>query len=249
MGSMGAESIVQTVVGGVGVAGSVYGAVSQADAMNDMMQQGRGTMALQEGISQYFLGGGKASGLDVPGFRDQFSEIDYALQEQQRRIGAQARSAQQMISENIPPGGAKLRALAELSMKTQDEKGKAVRESQSRKRDLDVNLTNQYTQQAMQQKYGPSQDARLWSTQKDYEGMVNNFGAMSKVAGDITQQALGSGQVQHPMVGYDPYKEATKPMAYQYDLDVMAPKKETDVERYKRKGITSGLDFGTGGFK
>jgi len=227
MGGFGAEQIVQTVIGVGGTAASIYGAHSQATELNKMVGQGRETVAMQEGLAQYFIGGGRASKLDIPGFRDQFSEIDYALQEQQRRIDAQGRSAQQMIAENIPPGGAKLRALADLAIKTQDEKGRAVRESQSRKRDLDVQLTNQYTQQAMGFKGGPSQDARLWATQKDYDNTLRNYQALSGSLGQLTTEAFRAGEEKKPPIGYEPFKtEATKPMAYQYDLDVLEPKKD-----------------------
>jgi len=216
MGSgFGAEQIVQTVVGVAGTAASVYGASSQAKALNQMMEQGQGTVAMQQGITEYFLGGGKASQLDVPGFQDQFGEIDFALQEQNRLIDSQSKSAQQMIAENIPPGGAKLRALADLAIKTQDAKGKATRESQTAKRDLDVKLTNQYTQQAMGAKYGASQDARMWATQKDYANMTKNYGAIASTLGDLTTAAFRAGDKEQPMYGYsDPNTAADTPMPY-----------------------------------
>ena len=208
MGGFGAEQIVQTVVGVGGTAASIYGAQSQAKALNQMVGQGRGTMAMQEGLAQYFLGGGKASQLDIPGFQDQFGEIDYALQEQNRLIDSQSRSAQDMIAQNIPPGGAKLRALADLAIKTQDAKGKATRESQSRKRDLDVQLTNQYTQAAMNRNFGPSQDARMWATQKDYENMTRNYGAISGALGNLTTEAFAASRRR------DPNAAAQTPMPY-----------------------------------
>lgn len=214
MGGFGAEQIVQTIIGVGGTAASIYGATSQAKSMNQMIGQGRGTVALQEGLAKYFLGGGKASRLDIPGFQDQFGEIDFALQEQERLIDDQSKDAQQMIADNIPPGGAKLRALANLAIKTQDAKGKAVRESQSRKRDLDVQLTNQYTQAAMGAKYGPSQDARLWTTQRDYENMVRNYGAISGTLGQMTTEAFRSGG-EEPRISYDPYTAGGTPMPYQ----------------------------------
>ena len=179
-------TIMNSVVGLTGIGMSTYAAGRQARYMNQLVGMDKEQTAIVQGLDQYFLGGGRASRLATPGFREQFAEVDYSLQEQQRRIDAEAKRTQQQIADTMQPGGAKLRALADLAIKAQDAKSQAVRESQSKKRDLDVQLTNTYLQQAMGRKYGPSYDARLRAAQQDYTNQARNIEAITKGMGALT---------------------------------------------------------------
>jgi hypothetical protein len=197
-GQVGLGQVVQTVVGVGGTVMSSYAAGQQADYMNQLMSEGAGTRARAQGIDEYFLGGGQASELDVPGFSDQFGQVDFALEQQLMQIDDAAREARQQISEGIPSGGAKLRALAELAQSAQDQKAAAIREAQATKRDLDVRLTNAYTRAAMGRNYGPSQDARLWAASRDYENRIGDINAISQSLGSLAGRAFDNQQDQQP---------------------------------------------------
>lgn len=188
MGGIEMGSVVQAVVGVGGAVASSIAAGSQADYMNQMLKQGQGQAARVAGLDEYFLGGGRASKLNVPGFREQFAEVDYALQEQLRTLDEQSEKARQQIADNIPSGGAKLRALAQLSVSTQDARGKVVREAQTKKRDMDVELTNSYLQAAMNRKPGASQDARLWASMRGYESGQADIRAIGSALGSLGEQ-------------------------------------------------------------
>jgi len=133
--------------------GSAVMAKSAADDQSEYMQQlvdqGSGNRDLREGVDRYFLGGGKASGLNIPGFSEQFGQLDFMREEQEGMVDEEVRNSRQMIEDTMPSGGAKLRALAELSIKSQDAKNKVNREYEAKKNDLDVQLTNSYMQGAM----------------------------------------------------------------------------------------------------
>ena len=179
MGGVAVGDIVNTVVGVGGTVASSIAASSQADYMNQMMQQGNVQRAQVAGLDEYFLGGGKASNLNIPGFQDQFASLDFAEQEQLRTIDEQSAKARQMIADNIPSSGAKLRALADLAMQTQDAHSKVVRETQTKKRDMDIQLTNQYLQNAMNRQVGPTQNARLEAAQRDYQNRQDDITAIA----------------------------------------------------------------------
>ena len=209
MGGVDVNNIVQAVVGIGGVVASGVAAGSQAKYMNTLLQRGEGQAAQVAGLDQYFLGGGRASKLDVPGFSDQFAEIDYNVQEQIRNIDSQAEKSRQMIADNIPSGGAKLRALADLSVQVQDARGKAVRESQTRKRELDIQLTNEYMKGAMNRQIGPSQEARLWAAQQDYSGRQADIRAIGGALGSLGEQFAQP--AQQPGIGYTAPQTVTPP--------------------------------------
>ncbi len=176
----------------VGIGTAVI-ASSQADKQEEYMQQlvdkGGANQELIEGIDRYFLGGGKASSIDIPGFSQQFGQLDYMREQQESMIDQEIRNSRQMIEDTMPGGGAKLRALAELSIKSQDAKNKINQEYEGKKNDLDVNLTNQYLQGAMGRQTGVP-----YGTQYAYgmQGLMNTQGQMSglgtslgKLAGSI----------------------------------------------------------------
>jgi len=211
MGGISAGQIVNTVVGVGGTVASSLAAKSQAEDLNRLMGRGEQQAAQVAGLDEYFLGGGRAEKLNVPGFREQFSEVDFSQQEQLRAIDQQAAKSRQMIADNIPPGGAKLRALADLAVKTQDAHSQVVREAESKKRDLDIKLTNQYLQNAMNRQVGPSQEARLWAAQQDYQNRQRDMGAIAGALGSLGEQAL-SGEQTRPAIEY---REAEVPGAGQ----------------------------------
>ena len=209
MGGVGFGQIAQAVVGVGGVVGSTIAAKSQADYMNQLMSGGSGQKARVAGIDEYFLGGGKAQALNIPGMQDQFAEVDFAVQEQLRNVDAQANKSRQMIADNIPEGGAKLRALADLAMQTQEARGKVVREAQSTKRDLDTQLTNQYLQAAMGRNVGVSSDAKMYSTLQDYGSRQKDIAALGSTFGTLAGK-LGQGEEQGSGFEYmEPTQSAT----------------------------------------
>lgn len=204
MGGIGFSEVVQAVVGVGGMVGSTVAAKSQAKTMNQLMNEGSEQRGRVAGIDEYFLGGGRASQLNIPGMQDQFAEVDFAVQEQLRNIDSQAQKSRQMISDNIPQGGAKLRALADLAMKTQEERGKVIREAQTRKRDLDTELTNQYLQQAMNRPVGMTSDAKMYSALRDYEGRQRDISALGTTLGTLAEKA---GQTQGQGIEYVPPRD------------------------------------------
>jgi hypothetical protein len=200
MGGVGFMDIAKTVIGVGGVVGSTMAASSQAKYMNQLMSEGSEQRGRVAGIDNYFMGGGRAQGLAVPGFQEQFSEIDFAVQEQLRNLEREAGKSRQMISDTLPAGGAKLRALADLAMRTQEEKSKVVKEAQTRKRDLDVQLTNQYLQAAMGRQHGVSMDARMSAALQDYGGRQRDIAALGSALGGLAEGY--GGQEAQPGVEY-----------------------------------------------
>lgn len=190
MGGIGFGDVVKTVVGVGGLASSTYAASDQAKYMNSLLNEGADQRALVRGIDKYFLGGGRARQLDIPGMQDQFAEIDYGVQEQLRNIDSQAAKSKQQIADTLPSGGAKLRALADLAVQTQEARGKAIREAQSAKRDLDVKLTNEYLQAAMGRKTGVGYDTQLYAAMQDYGNRQKDIASIGTVLGSM----LGEGE-------------------------------------------------------
>ena len=217
MGGVGFSDVVNTVVGVGGAVSSWSAASSQQEYLNQQMEMGNKQRGLVAGLDEYFLGGGKASRLNVPGFQQQFGQLDTAAQEQIRQLDSQAEKSRRMIADNIPDGGAKLRALADLSMRVQDERGKIVRETQAKKSDLDVQLTNQYLQQAMGRQVGPSQDARMYAALGDYRERQADLQALGGAIGTLGDKMFQSGG-ESQGVEYVPQQEqsaaATGPAAY-----------------------------------
>jgi len=181
---------VTAVAGVTGAVGSLVGSKRQSQAMNQMAQQGQQYDARTRGLMEYFLGGGKASQLKVPGFSDQFARLDYVAQEQARAVDNEARKTQQLIADSVPDGGAKLRMLAELAQKTQEQKGQIMRETAQRKRDLDVELTNQYLKAATAYKAGPGYDVQYANAAQQYGEYGKAAAGLGQALGQLTQ--LGS---------------------------------------------------------
>jgi len=188
MGGTGFNDIVKTVVGIGGLVGSTTSALSQTKYMNQLLNQGEDQRGLVKGIDKYFLGGGRARKLNVPGFQDQFAEIDYAVQEQLRNLDSQSSKARQQIEDTIPSGGAKMRALADLAVQTQDVRGKVLREAQSTKRDLDVKLTNEYLQAAMGRNVGMSYDSKMYAALQDYGARQKDIASIGTVLGSMSKR-------------------------------------------------------------
>lgn len=136
-----------------------------AEEMNKYLQHMHEVGGTEEGmvagLARYFLGGGRARALKLPLFREQFNEVDYQLQEQLRSVQQQARQQMQSVYDHVPPGGRRTRLLAEIARNAQDQKGKATREATTRKRELDIQLTNEYMRWAVGYKRGPGYDAKF----------------------------------------------------------------------------------------
>ena len=172
-------------------------ASKQEDYMQQLVDQGSGNRDLIEGIDRYFLGGGKASELDIPGFSQQFGQLDYMMQEQGKLVDQEVLKSRQLIEDTMPEGGAKLRALAELSIQSQDAKNKLSREYEAKKNDLDVQLTNQYMTGAMGRQSGVGLNTQyaygmqgLMGSQEQMYGIGKSLG---QLAGELGKDKTGSG--------------------------------------------------------
>jgi len=163
-------------------------ASKQEDYMQEVINQGQGNRDLIEGIDKYFLGGGRASELNVPGFADQFGQLDFMRQEQEQAVEKQAREARQMIEDTMPSGGAKLRALADLSIKAQDAKNKVSREYEAKKNDLDIQLTNSYMQGAMGRQSGVSPNTQYAYGMQGLQGSQNLMSGIGQSLGQLAGQ-------------------------------------------------------------
>jgi hypothetical protein len=181
--------------------GSAVMAKSAADDQTDYMQQlvdqGSGNRELIEGIDRYFLGGGRAVDYDIPGFSEQFGQLDYMREEQESMVDEEVRNSRQLIEDTMPSGGSKLRALAELSIKSQDAKNRVNQEYEAKKNDLDVQLTNQYMTGAMGRQNGVGLNNQfaygmqgLMGTQNQMYGIGQSMG---KLAGSLGRSGGGSG--------------------------------------------------------
>lgn len=155
------------VVGvGSGVA-NIYQYKKQSDSANKALKVQRRAVGAQEdllkqiegqfddesyrravGIMRYFLGGGQAKDLNIPGIKHSFDQIDESVAAEIRQIDTLAREQQEMITDTTR-GGEKLQLLADLAMKTQDLKGAALRKAQDQKKTLNIQLTNQWFTNAM----------------------------------------------------------------------------------------------------
>jgi len=190
-------SAAQLALGGFGMIQSYRAASRQEDVLRGAQRAAQQQRGRVEPIFEYFLGGGRAQDLNIPGFAEQFAEVDAALQEEQRRIDAQFQNAQQQIMDAIPQQrGARVRALAELARKKQDLKAAAARRAIQRKHELDVTLTNDYLKAALGYAPGGSQEALLAQAQRSYDTNLANLAALGQYVGS----ALGPRVQQQPMV-------------------------------------------------
>lgn len=82
-------------------------------------------------------------------FQPQFNEIDFAMNEELRGVDLAARKAQRMVSDSVPEGGARTRLLASIAMNAQDKKAQTIGLAKQKRRDLNIQLQNQYFQEAM----------------------------------------------------------------------------------------------------
>ncbi len=190
----------------VGVGSAMYAssqAGDQEEYMQGLVNQGQGNRDLIEGIDRYFLGGGRAKDYDVPGFSNQFGQLDFMRQEQEGLVGQEIRKAQQQIEDTMPQGGAKLRALAELSIKSQDAKNKISREWEGKKNDLDVQLTNQYMQGAMGRQSGVSLNTQY---AMGNQNLQNSQKMMSEIGQGLGSLAGSLGKRKKPKYEYTPPK-------------------------------------------
>jgi len=132
-----------------------------------------------EPLYKHFLGGGRAEDLNVPGFSEQFQEIDYATANQLRQLSGSSKESQRIIADTMT-GGAKLRALAEVARTTADNKARITGEAAQKRRDLDIQLTNEWTKKAAEYRSGVSPDTAYAGEQKDIEGALGSYSDAQK---------------------------------------------------------------------
>lgn len=194
----------------VGIGTAVYAssqAGDQEEYMQSLVNQGSGNRDMIEGIDRYFLGGGKASALDIPGFADQFGQLDFMRQEQESLVEQEIRNSQQMIEDTMPSGGAKLRALAELSIKSQDAKNTVTREYEGKKNDLDVQLTNQYMQGAMGRQSGVGLNTQYAMGNQNLQTSQNMMAGIGQGLGNLAGSLAGGNE--RPQYEYTPPRAPT----------------------------------------
>lgn len=132
-----------------------------------------------EPLYKHFLGGGRAEDLNVPGFSEQFQEIDYATANQLRQLSATSKESQRIIADTMT-GGAKLRALAEVARSTGDNKARITGEAAQKRRDLDIQLTNEWTKKAADYRSGVNPDVAYAGEQRDIESALGSYGSAQK---------------------------------------------------------------------
>jgi hypothetical protein len=192
-----------------------------------------------EPLFRYFVGGGRAIDLDLPGFSEQFDEIDTATANQLRALSASSQEAQQMVADNMT-GGAKLRALANIARIAQDNKQKIISEAAQKRRDLDINLTNQWAQEAARYRPGVSPGTVYQGEQRNIESALGAYGNtqenLKTIAGALGNM-YGGKDVEKNVVS----RESRYPGGYGYgweppvdlvDLDDLQPKKKSYMEDY-----------------
>ena len=205
MGGVSMGTIVQTVVGVGGVVGGLVSGQKQAKYMNQLVNQGAENRARVAGVDEYFLGGGRAQELNIPGMQNIFAEVDSSVQEQLRNIDSQAAKSRQMIADSLPTGGAKLRALADLSMQTQDARGKVIRESQTKKQELDTQLTNQYLQSAMGRYGSVGAESAMTSALGNYQNTQQDLRALGMTLGSLGRTDTDEQTGVQTGLSYDEY--------------------------------------------
>jgi len=143
-----------------------------------------------EPLYKHFLGGGRAGDLDIPGFSEQFQEIDYGVANQMRQLSTQSKEAQQVVADNMT-GGAKIRALAQIARTTADNKARIVGEGAQKRRDLDIALTNEWTKKATDYRSGVDPNVQYSGEQKDIESALGAYGSSQRDLNAILE-SLGS---------------------------------------------------------
>lgn len=199
-------TVAETAVG-VGSAVMASNAASeQEDYMQQLVNQGSENRDLIESVDRYFLGGGNASKLDIPGFSEQFGQLDYYREQSEAQIDQEYRNSLQNIEDTMPAGGSKMRALAELSLQAQDAKNRVNQEYEAKKNDLDVQLTNQYLQGAMGRQNGVSLNTQYAA---GMQGLGQTQNQLASIGSSLGQLA---GSIGKEDKGLLKYYEATKPV-------------------------------------
>lgn len=179
--------LAQVVVGGYGIYQSGQtqkkssGVIKASEKRQDVMygKDVAWRADLVEPLYKHFLGGGRARDLNVPGFSEQFQEIDYATANQLRQLSTQSKEARRVIADNMM-GGAKIRALAEVARTTADNKARITGEAAQKRRDLDVQLTNEWTKKAADYRAGVSPNVAYAGEQRDIEAALGAYGGAQK---------------------------------------------------------------------
>lgn len=112
------------------------------EGMTDQEAWGRAA-----GIYNALLRGESPMALDV--FKSQFDEIEYAAQAKLRETDAQAETARRQIASSVPAGGLKLRMLAEIATKAQDQKAVITNAARDEIKNKNLELRNTYLTKAL----------------------------------------------------------------------------------------------------
>ncbi|MFA5132933.1 MAG: hypothetical protein WC444_06430 [Candidatus Paceibacterota bacterium] len=140
--------------------------LSSVESMNDPESWGR-----TAGLFRAILQGAEPEALDV--FKSQFDEIEYATQAKLRDIDAQAETARRMIADKVPTGGLKMRMLADVAMKAQDEKAAATAKSREDRKTLNLTLKNEYMGKALE--FGKTQPTNLNTGYQSASGILQGY--------------------------------------------------------------------------
>lgn len=196
-------------------------------------------------IYRALLSGQKPS--QLPQFRSQFQEIEQATQAKLRDIDKMALAERQKMVSSVPQGGMRLRMLADLAMKTKDQKAAIISEARDVVQRKNVELKDKYTTQALEygrgqpqqalQGYqvsgqmlqqtptaGPTGGQQLTAATSNLESAQGALGKIGESIGALATKP----KPQEPVVRYVP--AAPKPTYEQY---VPSPAERGMDDRYK----------------
>jgi len=139
------------------------------------------------GIFRAILAGQEPVTLDV--FRSQFEEINYTAQAKLRATDATAEAARRKISSTVPTGGLKLRMLADIAMKAQDEKAAITNEARDAIRTKNLELKNEYMTKALE--FGKSQTAAITSGYEKAGGVLQGYPTSGAASPDTVLKVSG----------------------------------------------------------
>jgi hypothetical protein len=140
------------------------------------------------GLFRAILAGEQPQNLDF--FRSQFEEIDYAAQAKLRSTDAEAEAARRKIASTVPTGGLKLRMLADIAMKAQDQKATITNEARDAIRNKNLELKNEYMTKALT--FGGAQNAAITSGYEKASGVLQGYPTTGAASPDTVLKVSGA---------------------------------------------------------
>uniref|UniRef100_A0A6M3KJ83 Uncharacterized protein n=1 Tax=viral metagenome TaxID=1070528 RepID=A0A6M3KJ83_9ZZZZ len=171
------------VVGLYGAYRSYKDAETQRKYLNALMQVGQTERAEQEGIRQAVRAGTMPHELEM--FADYFMDFKESANAEKRQVERDARKRMDIINDNFV-GGAKVRALANLSMQVQEQKGDIDRRAIEAMREADLKLKEKLIDKSMTDTRGLTETEMTGIAQKAYAGSKEDIGTIAKYLGAMS---------------------------------------------------------------